>query len=799
MLFAESWLRAYINPDMDTEALCLALTMQGLEVEEVNPIAPPFTGVVVGRVLTCVDHENSDHLHVTTVDVGDAEPLQIVCGAPNVRAGIKVACARIGAQLPGGFKIGKAKMRGVESFGMLCSQRELGITDNHDGIWILPEDAPVGTDVREVMRLDDQRIEIKLTPNRGDALSVVGVARDLHAATGAALTLPVFKPVPATCDDVLPVHVESTELCGRFTGRVIRGLNAKAATPAWMRDRLERAGQRSISALVDISNYVMLELGRPTHFYDLAKFDGDMYVRFAKSGEKVTLLNGNEVALDDYFGVIASESGPEGLAGIMGGEKTAISLDTKDIFIEAAFWLPEQIQGRARRLNFSTDAAHRFERGVDYGSNADHVEYITQLVLDICATPETRVGPLKDQILNTPGRVTVKMRADRARKVIGEHISNEEMAACFTKLGFVFTEDAGVFTVEVPTFRFDIRIEEDLIEEVARIYGYERLPALPPKSYAFMRSAPEAKRTLHEMRRKLADMGYQELINFSFVPRDWEVDFAANEMPIELLNPIASQLSVMRTQLIGGLIQTLKFNLNRKAEGAKLFEIGRVFTRDDTIQTTETSVKGIRQPVTIAGLSYGIADGEQWGNTARRVDFYDAKGDLENLLEGIDFKLVAKPHPALHPGRSAAIVIDGKEVGFIGEIHPKWLFKYELPAPAVVFSIEAEPALAYRVTSSVVPPKLQPVMRDISVVVPKGVTYERVMREIAGAVVSDPTLSPIEEVRLFDMYTGHDNVTSMAFHIRIQPTAEDFRSEDADELVQRIVTALGAIGLTLRQ
>lgn len=799
MLFSESWLRAYINPEMNTEELSLALTMQGLEVEDVTPMAPPFTGVVVGSVLTCENHANSDHLHVCTVDVGSGEVLQIVCGAPNVRAGIRVACAKIGAKLPGGFEIGKAKMRGVESFGMLCSQRELGISENHDGIWILPEDAPLGEDVRKVMGLDDMRFEVKLTPNRGDALSLVGIARDLRAATGAELSLPDFSPVAADCEDVLPVHILNPELCGRFAGRVIRGVNAKAPTPQWMKSRLEGAGQRSISALVDISNYVMLELGRPTHFYDLAKFQGDLTVRFAREGEKVTLLNGQTVELDPYFGVIASQSGPEGIAGVMGGEATAISLETRDIFVEAAFFLPESIQGRSRRLNFSTDAAHRFERGVDYGSNAEHVEYITRLIKEICGTAETRVGPLMDQAPNTPGRVTVSMRADRARKVIGDAVSDEEMAQCFTRLGFAFSQKDGVFTVDVPTFRFDIRIEEDLIEEVARIHGYEKLPALPPKTLAFMRSQPEGRANVHELRRKMASMGYQELINFSFVPREWESDFGGNDAPIELLNPIASQLSVMRTQLVGGLVEKLKYNLARKVSSVRLFEVGRVFFPDERVVTTESSVRGVRQPVTVAGLVYGAADAEQWGREARRVDFYDIKGDLENLLSGVDFKLVAKPFPALHPGRSAAIVIDGREVGFVGEIHPNWLFKYELPSAPMVFSVEAEPILARAVPASATPSKFQPVIRDISVVVPKGVTYETVMKTIASAVRTDERLSVIEDVSLFDMYVGHDNVTSMAFHIRMQPLKEDFRSEEADAVVDIVMEALGTIGLMLRQ
>lgn len=409
MLFSEDWLRSYINPDLTTEELAESLTMAGLEVEEVQKIAPDFTGVVVGHVLECVDHENSDHLHVTKVDVGNGEILQIVCGAPNVRAGLKVACAKIGAVLPE-FKIKKAKMRGVESFGMLCSARELGVSSDHTGIWELPADAPVGEDVRKVLHLDDSRFETNSPPTAATRSRWWVSRATWHAVTGAPLTIPAMPAVEATCSCTEPVHIEAPELCGRFTGRVIRGLNAKAPTPQWMKDRLERSGQRSISALVDISNYVMLELGRPTHFFDLKKVKGALTVRWAKDGETIKILNEETVKLDPYYGVICDENGPEAIAGIMGGDATAISDETTDIFIEAAFWYPVKIQGRCRKLNFSTDAAHRFERGVDYGSNVEHMHYITQLVLDICGTAETKVGPVDDQCVNLPKVRTVRMR-----------------------------------------------------------------------------------------------------------------------------------------------------------------------------------------------------------------------------------------------------------------------------------------------------------------------------------------------------------------------------------------------------
>ena len=801
MLFSESWLRSYIDPAMDTDALCEAMTMAGLEVEEVAPVAPAFSGIVVARVLTCVDHENSDHLHVCTVDVGDAEPVQIVCGAPNVRAGVLVPCAKIGAVLPGDFKIKKAKMRGVESFGMLCSARELGITEDHSGLWILPEGLTVGEDIRTACHLDDKKIEIKLTPNRGDALSLIGVARDLHAVTGAELHMPKMDEVPATCECTLPVEIEATDLCGRFTGRVIRGLNAKAETPQWMKDRLERSGQRSINALVDISNYVMLELGRPSHFFDLNKLKGDkVVVRWAREGESCALLNGQTVQLDPYFGVVCDGDTPECLAGIMGGEASSISLETTDLFVEAAFWHQEKIQGRCRRLNFSTDAAHRFERGVDFGSNADYMHYITKLIVDICGTEATKVGPVVDQIVNVPQQAKVQMRADRARKIIGMPIETSMMAECFTRLGFEFTLEDEVFTVTSPTYRFDIQIEEDLIEEVARLYGYEKLPDVPPMAEAKMVMRPEGSRIAHDIRMQLADMGYQELINFSFVPEAWEKDFADNDKPIHLLNPIASQLSVMRTQMIGGLVDILKYNLNRKVASAKLFEVGRVFYPDESVVTTEWSVKGVRQPVRVAGLLYGDAAGEQWGEKARLVDFFDGKGDVERLIAPKTAQYVAKAFPALHPGRSAAVIMDGVEVGFVGELHPKLQQAYGLPHAPIVFELDMAALLTIDVPWHASVSKFQPVQRDISVMVPAGVSYEALQAAVTTAAQNDPRLATFVSLNLFDLYRPEGATdASLAFRMTLQPMNDEFTGEDADNALNAAIEALEAAGAVLRK
>lgn len=804
MLFTEEWLRQYVNPALSTEELAETLTMSGLEVEEVTRLAPDFTGVVVAEVVSCRDHENSDHLHVCEVNAGTGELLQIVCGAPNVRAGIKVPCALIGAELPGGFQIKKSKLRGELSFGMLCSVRELGTSEDHNGLWILPDDAPVGMNIREYAHLDDARIEIKLTPNRGDALSLIGVARDLHAATGADLKLPEMTPVAPTCECKLPVKVEAPDLCGRFAGRVIRGLNAKAKTPDWMVRRLEAAGLRHISALVDISNYAMLELGRPSHFFDLKKLESDhLTVRWAREGEQVKLLNEQTIELTPYYGVVCDGDRPECIAGIMGGEASAISEDTTDLFIEMAFWHPVSIQGRCRRLNFSTDAAHRFERGVDFGSNVEHMEYVTRLVLDICGTPETKVGPVDDQIINLPQRSEVTMRVARCRKVVGIDIPVEAMENTFKRLGFEYRFDGEVFTVKSPSYRFDIEIEEDLIEEVARLYGYEKLPDRPPLARIAMKAAREDSRSGHDLRREMAGLGYQELINFSFVPEVWEKDFAGNEHPIRLLNPIVSQLSVMRTQMIGSLVDILKYNLNRKAERVRIFELGRVFLPDPTINDGPWSVKGINQPQRIAGLAYGDVNDPQWGEPARRVDFFDVKGDVERLVAPLHARFVREEIPAFHPGRSAAIYVGERRVGVIGELHPRLAQTYDLPHSPVVFEIDVAPICSVYVPHYTPVSKFQPMRRDIAVVVPADMEVQTLFNAMQKARLGDVRTAPVSDIRLFDLYRPtdgeHKDEKSLAFTLELVSTSEEALSEqDADAAVQGIVEALTLVGARLR-
>jgi phenylalanyl-tRNA synthetase beta chain len=801
MQFSENWLRSMVDPKMNSDELSHLLTMSGLEVEEVEAVAPPFSNVVVAEVKEVAKHPNADRLNVCQVDVGSGTLLNIVCGAPNVRAGMKAICAKAGAVLPPGadgkpFEIKVGKLRGVESQGMLCSAKELKISEEGSGLMELPHDAPVGQDIRDYFGLNDLKFTIKLTPNKADCLSVLGVAREVSALTGSPLSLPALGTVPVTIDEVLPVKISAPDLCGRFTGRVIRGLDAKAPTPDWMKRRLERSGQRSVSALVDISNYVMLEVGRPSHVFDLDKIHGSIDVRWGRKGESLKLLNGNTVEVDEWVGVIADDKEIESLAGIMGGDSTAVTLDTTDIYLEAAFWWPNAIQGRARRYNFSTDAAHRFERGVDYATTVEHIERITVLIVDICGTPATQVGPVDDQIANLPERKPVLMRTARAAKVIGVEITDEMVADIFTRLGLPFTQEpdgsAGTkFHVTSPSYRFDIEIEEDLIEEVARVYGFENIPTLPPSAPSAMLIEPENTRSLFAIRHQLADLGYQEVVNMSFVEQQWEADFAANTDPIRLQNPIASQMSVMRSTLIGSLVANVRYNLNRKAGRVRVFEIGAVFKRNPDVQDGPLAVAGFEQPKRVAAIAYGPAAEEQWGQPTRAVDFFDVKADLEALFAPRQVRFAKMEHPALHPGRCAAVEIDGRQVGFIGELHPRWQQKYDLPQAPVVFEVDAEALRQrdlprYREIS-----KFPGATRDLALVVKQDVPAQALLDAFTAELSSNPVGKLVQAVVLFDEYRGkglEQDEKSLAFRFGLQDTQSTLQ----DDAVDAIMAALAA-------
>ncbi|BDT72151.1 phenylalanine--tRNA ligase beta subunit [Comamonadaceae bacterium OS-4] len=753
MQFSESWLRTFCNPAISTAQLAETLTMAGLEVEELKPVAPPFIQIVVGEIKEAEQHPNADRLRVCKVDVGQAELLNIVCGAPNARVGIRIPCALVGAELPPGedgkpFLIKVGKLRGVESQGMLCSARELKLSEDHGGLMELPLDAPLGKNIREYLDLDDTLFTLKLTPNLAHCLSVYGVAREVSALTGAPMLTPEFPQASVAIQDKVAVKISAPDLCGRFSGRVIRNVNTKASTPQWMVDRLARCGQRSVSPLVDISNYVMFELGRPSHIFDLDKIHGGLDVRWAKRGEQLKLLNGNTVTLDEKVGVIADDQQVESLAGIMGGDATAVSDDTRHIYLEAAFWWPKSIAGRSRRFNFSTDAGHRFERGVDPQLTVEHIERITRLIIEICGTSDTQCGPVDDLVAHVPAAAPVSLRVARAVKVIGMPLTQAQCSDALRRLGLPVQESEGLITVTPPSFRFDLQIEEDLIEEVARMVGYNNLPHTPPQAPITAKIRQEDQRSAFAVRRSLAALGYQETINFSFVEERWEHELAGNPHPIRLLNPIASQMSVMRSSLIGSLLQVLRFNLARKAPRVRVFEIGRVFLRDATVESTDTTVEGFDQPMRVSGLASGGADSLQWGRKEQAVDFFDVKGDVEALLAPLKAEFVPATHPALHPGRTAEVKIQGRSIGFVGELHPKWRQSYELAAAPVVFELELDAVLARQVPAFQGVAKFQAVQRDIAVVVADQVSHA----DLIAAVKSAPTQGLLRDVQLFDVY-----------------------------------------------
>lgn len=808
MQFSESWLRSFCNPSLTTDELAHALTMAGLEAEEVTPAAPPFTKIVVGEIVTREKHPNADKLSLCTVNVGEhaATPLQIVCGAPNARAGIKIPCALVGAELPPGedgkpFLIKPVKMRGVESNGMLCSARELGISADHAGLLELAADAPIGADIREYLSLNDNKFLIKLTPNKADCLSVYGVAREVHAITGAPLAPAPIGEVKATLPDVLPAKVLAPDLCGRFAGRVIRGVNAKASTPAWMRERLEKSGQRSISALVDISNYVMLELGRPSHVFDLDKVHGKLEVRWGKAGETLKLLNGNTVELDDKVGVIADDHAVESLAGIMGGDSTAVSLDTQNVYVEAAFWHPLAIQGRARRYNFSTDAGHRFERGVDWETIPAHLDRICALILEICGG---QAGPMDDQTVNVPARKPVTMRVGRAQRIIGLPVTADQMSGIFTRLGLphrrTIVESTGgtdeAFMVTPPSYRFDIEIEEDLIEEIARIYGFDNIPALPPVARAAMHAKRESTRSLHELRAAIAASDYFETINYSFVDESWERELLGNGNPIKLLNPIASQMAVMRTSLIPGLLANIQYNASHKADRVRVFELGKVFLRDESIADGELAVAGIAQPLRLAGAAWGGAVTEQWASPKRAVDIFDVKADVAALLPATA-TFEAGEHPLLHPGRSARIVVDGATIGWLGELHPKHLAKFELSSAPVVFELDVAPLQQAALPSHVAVSKQPLVRRDMALVVDHAVHAEALTDSLRSAA---PDF--VRGIEVFDVYRGAglpEGKKSVAIRVLMQDTERTLADAEIEGACQRMLEkAARQQGATLR-
>ena len=799
MQFPESWLREFCNPLITTQQLADTLTMAGLEVEEMQTVAPFFSHVVVGEILSVEQHPDADRLRVCQVHIGKEKALSIVCGAPNARAGIKVPCALVGAELPPGedgkpFHIKLGKLRGVESQGMLCSARELKISDDSQGLLELATDAVAGVNIREYLNLDDTLFTLKLTPNLAHCLSVFGVARELSALTGSPLLQPVFAPVTPNVQDVLPVNVLAKDLCGRFSGRIIRGLNTQVKTPEWMVQRLARCGQRSVSPLVDISNYVMFEFGRPTHIFDLQKIHGGLTVRWGQSGENLELLNGQTVTLDDKVGVIADEQQVESMAGIMGGAATAVSDATTDIYVEAAFWWPTAIAGRSRRFNFATDAGHRFERGVDPATTIDHIEHITSLILSICATPTTHIGPIDDHVSHTASAQAVSMRVARANKVLGTHLSQQAMSDALKGLGLQVKERDGLIEVTPPSFRFDLKIEEDLIEEVARMVGFDSLPSTPPSAPITAKLQPENRRPVFAVRRHLAALGYQETINFSFVDASWEQTLAGNASAIQLLNPIASQMNVMRSSLMASLLHVAKFNLDRKASRIKVFETGRVFKRDIAVKDSLQTVAGIHQPMHVAGLAYGPLQPLGWNSDTTSVGFFDVKTDVCNLLQGLEPVFHAGEHPALHPGRCARIEHHGQTIGWLGELHPQWRQQWGFAQAPVLFELTLDALLDHPVPRSQAVSRLHPVERDLAIVVKEAVPHDALMQCIHSTMCD----GVFHYAVLFDVYrpqkpdaTVAAGEKSMAVRLYLQSKDENTMTESQIEtVIQAIVEQL---------
>lgn len=786
MQFSYSWLKTQADTDLSAGKLEHLLTMAGLEVEENETAAPAFSGVVVAEVKSVEKHPDADRLNVTQVDAGTGELVQIVCGAPNVKVGIKVPCSLPGAVLPGNFKIKPTKMRGVPSNGMLCSTNELGLPDDGvDGLHILPADAPVGQNIREYLDLDDAVLTLKITPNRADCLSIKGIAREVSALTGCAFKQPEIRKMPSESGKTQPVRIDAPEDCGRFISRAVEGVNAQSESPVWLRQRLERSGIRSISALVDIGNYVMLELGQPMHVFDADKLSGSLHIRRAQNGETLECLNEKTVTLADDTLVVADEKGALSLAGLMGGAASAVSDDTQNIVLEAAWFAPEIIAGKSRQYGFGSDSSFRFERGVDYRLQADAIERATELVLQICGGKAGEPVEVQGKL---PEAEQVELRLGRLKTVLGVEIPAEQVETILQHLGLQPEKTAEGFRVTAPSFRFDIEIEADLIEEIGRVYGYENIPDDYTSGRLKMLALPETRRPRFAVYNEMAARGYREVVSYAFVDEAWERDFAANETPIRLQNPLAAQYAVMRSTLIGGLVEILQNNLNRKQNRVRVFEIARVFSKD--------SGGVFVQNERIGGLWYGSVLPEQWGEKTRNADFYDIKADVENLLKNKAVQFVKADHPALHPGRAANIVSDGRVIGFVGELHPKWLQKYDLPQAPLLFEIDMDAVLGREKTRYQAVSKFQPARRDLAFVMPETMTHDDLILALkakAGKLV--------QEISVFDVYRGTglpDGMKSVAVKIILQDMENTLTDEMIEPQMSKLIQAAEAAGAQLR-
>lgn len=789
MKFSESWLREWVNPAVNSEELAHQITMAGLEVDGIEAVAGEFTGVKVGQVVECAQHPDADKLRVTKVDIGAEELLDIVCGASNCRQGIKVAVATVGAVLPGDFKIKKAKLRGQPSHGMLCSFTELGIDIESDGIMELAADAVLGTDFREFLGLDDVTIDVDLTANRADCLSIAGLAREVGVLNRAEVTEPQFDIVEPTAADTISIDVKAPTACPRYLARIVRNVNAQAETPLWMQEKLRRCGTRSIDAIVDITNYVLLEMGQPMHAFDLAKIDGGIVVRMAEQGEKLTLLDGNEAELNSNTLVIADNTQALAIAGIFGGAFSGVSTETKDVLLECAFFAPDAIRGRARSYGLHTDSSHRFERGVDATLQMKAMERATALLVEICGG---EVAPIveAESVADLPTAATIELRRIKLDRLLGHPIASEEVVEILTRLGCdVETTDAG-WKATAPAWRFDMAIEEDLIEEVGRIFGYNNIPNQAPVAALSMNLHKEANLPLKRVRDLLVDRGFQEAITYSFVEPAQQKLIVPDIEPLVLPFPISVEMSAMRLSLWTGLLNTVVFNQKRQQPRVRLFEAGLRFVPEQTAEN------GMRQEMMLAGVITGTRSDEHWDIETNTVDFFDLKGDLEAVLEltakdAYSFK-VAK-HPALHPGQTAAIVVDAgleteREVGFIGTVHPELERKFGLNGRTVVFEVEWNAINKRDLPEAVVLSKFPANRRDIAIVVNDDIAANDIV-----AACRDNGGELLTAVNLFDVYTGkgvNDGQKSLAIALTLQSTERTLEEADITAAVDSIVNAL---------
>ncbi|MGJ0431121.1 phenylalanine--tRNA ligase subunit beta [Methylobacter sp.] len=790
MQISEAWLRDYVNPAITTEELVEQLTMAGLEVDSVTPAAAVFSGVVIGEVLEMEQHPDADRLRVCKVAVGEAEPLQIVCGASNVRVGLKIPAALIGAVLPGDFKIKKSKLRGVESFGMLCSEKELGLAADASGLMELAADAPVGTDIREYLSLNDSIIEVDLTPNRADCLSVEGIAREVAVLNRMNWSLTQIEKVAVGHQESLAVKVEAEDACSRYLGRLIKGVNAKAETPLWMQERLRRSGLRSLGPLVDVTNYVLIELGQPLHAFDADKLNGAINVRWGKADEQLSLLNGQVITLDPEALVIADDQQALALAGVMGGSESAVSDGTQNVFLECAFFAPRSIAGKARRFGLHTDSSHRFERGVDPTLQERAIERATQLIVEIAGGS---VGPVTEAKAESAllTRPAVLLRRQRIEKILGIALADEEIAAIFQRLGMSVEAQADGWQITPPGFRFDIAIEADLIEELARIYGYNNLP----RSSLLMRSelskATEAVLDIDRVKDLMVDRGYQEAITYSFVDEDIQKAVAPDDIVISLKNPISSELAVMRTTLWCGLLNAALHNTNRQQNRVRLFETGLRFINEGG----ET-----RQQKMLAGLALGSVYAEQWGEKSRKVDFFDVKADVQAMfaLTGCEVQFAPAKHAALHPGQTAEILNPaGERIGWLGMLHPT--LEKQLGFDSQVFLFELDQNLLLNKHIPVFKPlsKYPSVRRDLALIVKEEISADDIINAVKGC--AEQTL---QDIVIFDVYRGkgvEEGYKSVALSLTIQDYSQTLTDSEIDAIFNRVLdTVMNKISAKLR-